>query len=304
MSLRDLDERLVPAMAAWLDRLLDRLPTPPEPAGPAPLIVRLRRVDDRWTRRGPLAAIREVPQLGAVAVMALVFAGATVVEVRTVHTRERNGATPTASAPADPGADTGHLGPQIGDKVLLYRAAARDNLNRLAISQPDGVVIAVISFSSYRTLAETRDLLGPIPVKRVFYRAPLPINQTSARSVAVEDLMRDGRKEFDRVAAVQRAAAAELTKVARTIQNDPVQRADQERDALIYSREAAILKGPCDCVFAVAVRTKLRLLVDLAGQPAVRVIDASRPGAKIEDFDLSGLLPEEKVTVTGGNQAG
>jgi hypothetical protein len=303
MNLRDLDERLVPAMAEWLDRVLKRLPTPPEPAGPAPLIVRLRRVDDRWTRRGPLALIRDVPQLGAVVVFALLLTGAAVVKTRHQPRAAANGA-PAPGASADPGVDNGVLGPQIGAKVPLYIAESRNKLVLIAAGHPDGVVMAVISFRTYQTPAQAAELLGPIPVKRVFYRPTLPLNQAQARSVAVEDLVRDSRKEFTRVATGLTRDAAELRKVAATIQNDPVFKADHERDALIYSREAAILAGPCDCVFAVVVRTKLRLLLDLIGRPTVRVIEPSRPGARIEDFDYSGLLPEEKVTVTGGNQAG
>ncbi|MDQ1712918.1 MAG: hypothetical protein QOE45_2368 [Frankiaceae bacterium] len=304
MNLRDLDERLVPALARWLDRVLSKLPSPPEPTGPAPLIVRLRRVDDRWTRRGPLALLRDVPQLGAVALAALVLGGAVTVASRT-HPPPAAQGTQAPGATIDPGAEADHLGPQIGDKVPAYLRTSRAKLLQIGAGQPDGVVVAVVSFASYRTPAQARDLLGPIPVKRVFYRAaPLPLNQTTARSVAVADIVRDSRKEFARIAGVQSREAAELRKVAATIQNDPVQKADQERDALLYSREAAVLTGPCACVFAVVVRTKLRLLLDLLAQPAVRAIDPSRPGAKIEDFDYSGLLPEEKVTVTGGNQAG
>jgi hypothetical protein len=305
MNLRDLDERLVPAMAEWLDRVVKRLPTPPEPSGPAPLIVRLRRVDDRWTRRGPLALIRDVPQVGAVVVFALLLAGAATVKLRHDPRAAANGGpVPSASASADPEEDDGILGPQIGEKVPLYLAESRQKLERIGAGQPDGVVMAVISFRTYQTPVQAAELLGPIPVKRVFYRPALPLNQVQAASVAVEDLVRDSRKAFTRVAAQLARDAAELRKVAATIENDPAQKAEHERDAVISSRQAAILRGPCDCVFAVVVRTKLRLLLDLVGNPAVRVIEPSVPGAKPEDFDYFGLLPEEKVTVTAGNQAG
>jgi hypothetical protein len=292
-------------MAEWLDRVLKKVPTPPEPSGPAPLIVRLRRVDDRWTRRGPLALVRDVPQVGAIVVFALLLAGAATVKFRHDPRAAANaGPGPSASQSADPGVDDGVLGPQIGEKVPLYLAEARDKLARIGAGQPDGVVMAVISFRTYQTPAQAAELLGPIPVKRVFYRAPLPLTQTDARSVGVEDLVRDTRKELDRVAAAQAREAANLRQQAATIENDPAQKTEQESDARIYANEAALLRGPCDCVFAVVVRTKLRLLLDLVGRPAVRAIEPSRPGAKLEDFDYFGLLPEEKVTVTGGNQDG
>jgi hypothetical protein len=304
MNLRDIDDRLVPAMAEWLDRVLKKLPTPPEPAGPAPLIVRLRRVDDRWTRRGPLALIRDVPQVGAVVVLALLLAGAATVKLRHDPKAAANGPAASASRSADPEVDDGVLGPQIGEKVPLYLAEARDKLVRIGAGNPDGVVMAVISFRTYQTPAQAAEMLGTIPVKRVFYRAPLPLTQAQARSVGVENMVRDTRKELNRVAAEQAREAANLRQQAATIENDPAQKSEQERDARNYANEAALLRGPCDCVFAVVVRTKLRLLFDLVGRPAVRVIEPSRPGAQLEDYDYFGLLPEEKVTVTGGNQAG
>jgi hypothetical protein len=292
-------------MAEWVDRLVSRLPSPPEPDGPAPLIVRLRRVDDRWTRRGPLALVREVPQLGAVLVALLVLGGAITVKSRTHPTPAGANGGPSAAATPDLTADDGSLGPHLGDKVPLYLSAARDRLNRLAVGQPDGVVIAVVSFRHYHTPTEVRDLLGPIPVKRVFYRAAaLPLKDTVPSSVAVDDIVADSAREFARVATVRLRESAALSKQAATITNDPAEKASEERDATLYAREAAILKGPCDCVYAVAVRTKLRLLAEiLLDQPFVRCIDPGRPGGKIEDYDLTALLPDEKTIVTGGNQA-
>ena len=91
MNLRDLDERYVPPLAVAARRFVDRLrgaaatvrrftERRPEtlPARDADLPVyagvagRLRRLDDRFTRHGPLARLREQPLVGGLLVAALV----------------------------------------------------------------------------------------------------------------------------------------------------------------------------------------------------------------------------------------
>jgi hypothetical protein len=299
--LRDLDEKYVPELAARLERLVDRLP---EPSGPAPLIVRLRRVDDRWTGRGPLALLRDVPQLGAVVIAALVFANAVTISRRVHPHHAAADSGPTSSASPDPGdPDDGHLGPMLGDKVPLYIRTATDHLLRTAAGSPDGQVVAVISTRSYRTPEQMAALLPGMEVLRVFFRAPLKLPNGEVHDVAVHDLVTDTRKAISRAGASRQAEADELLRVAATIQNDPAQKADQEKDAKIYQAEARLLHGGCDCVFAVVVRARLRVLADLLSSPNVRVIDAGSPSGGPGDYEFTALLPEEKITATGGNQA-
>lgn len=300
--LKDIDEKYVPRMAAALDRVARLFPKAPEPTGPLPVILRLRRVDDRWTAAGPLALLREVPQLGAVAIAALVFTGGVTLRAR-MEPQNQDPAAEQSQAPDTPSpTDDGIIGPQIGDKVPAYIKQAKERLAKLGPREPDGTVVAVISFTSYRTPEQARDLVGTLQVREVFYRAPLTLPQGIVRSTPVEDVVADSKKQFRRVAALREAEAAELLKVAATIENDPVQKRDQEKDAGIFTAEATLLKGPCACVFGVVVRARLRLLVDLAGQPGVRVIDVSDVDAKLEALSTSALLPEESSVVTGGNQ--
>jgi hypothetical protein len=304
MRLRDLDDRYLPDLARRLDALVSRLPSPPEPSGPAPLVVRLRRVDDRWTRRGPLALLRDVPQLGAVAIAAVLL-------VNGVTLGQRLNPPPKAAPPAavrtgspEPGdPDDGHLGPEIGDKVPLYLATAKNNLVQEANGSPDGQAVAVVSLTTYRTPEQVRDLVRGTEVLRVFFRAPLRLPAGAVHSVVVGDLVTDTRKAIARAGAERAAQAAELLKVAKTIENDPAQKADQEKDAKIYQRESELLRGGCACVYAVAVRARLRVLADLLNQPTVRVVDAGARDVGPGDYEYSALLPEEKVVVTAGNQA-
>jgi hypothetical protein len=307
VRLRDLDERFLPDLARRLDDLLRRLPTPPEPAGPAPLVVRLRRVDDRWTRRGPLALLREVPQLGAVLLTLLLLVGAVTIRLRPHHhgSRTEAGQQPDESAapdPDDPGG--GHLGPQLGDDVATYVAAARARLASAAAGAPDGTALAVVSFKTYQTPEQAAALLGRLDPRRVFFRAPLALTIAGTHDAPVNDLAPDTHRAAVRVAAGLEAEAQELLRLNRTIADNDPQKPAQARDAANHLREAKLLRKPCACVYAVVVRTRLRLLTDLLAQPAVRVVDPSPANATADAFTFSGLLPEERKTVTGGNQAG
>jgi hypothetical protein len=293
---RDLDDRFLPTLARWADRVI---PKPPPPTGPLPVILRLRAVDDRWTADGPLALLREVPQLGAVAIAALVLASGITVASRSHPASRAEGTQQEADTC---GASGGRLGPQLGDSVPAYVDAARSRLQRAAACQPDGVAVGVVSFSRYVTVATAQQLVGPSTIRKVFYRVPLPLPQTDARSVAVgADVAADLYKEFERIARAQLAEANELLKVAATITNDPAQKKQNETDAAIYRREAAQLRAHCACVFAVVVESKLRVLDALGAIPGVRAVDAGR--GRLEAFDYTALLPDETVTATGGDQA-
>jgi hypothetical protein len=303
--LRDLDEKYVPRAAEALDRLVRKFPKGPEPAGPLPVILRLRRWDDRWTAAGPLATLREVPQLGAVVIGALVLTGSITVRLRTdAAERERR---PEASASPSPGTAAsaptdGPLGPQIGDNVRTYVSDTAKRLRALAPGTPDGMVVAVVSFSAYQTPEQVRDLVGPLQVRQIFFRAPVPLPQGLVHTAAVEDVVTDSKREFRQVARLRAAEARELRKVAATIENDPAQKSEHLKDAALADREVKVLRGRCACVYGVVVRARLRLLVDLLNLGDIRTIDVSAVNALIEDFTFTALLPEERRVVTGGNQ--
>jgi hypothetical protein len=303
MSLKDLDDRWLPELARRADALVRKIPKGGEPLGPAPVVERLRRVDDRWTATGPLALLREVPQLGAVAIGALVLANGIALRSR-VHPKPPVAAQQQQPTEAPETDEDGRLGPGVGDKVAIYVAESRAHLERVGSAQPDGAAVAVVMFSGYRTPAQVRDVVGPLQVRKIFFRVPLPLPQTIVQTSPVQDLVRDSKRAFARYAAIRKRQADELLRVAATIENDPAQKADQEKDAALALREVAVLKGTCRCVFAVVVRGRLRLLLDLLQVPGIRAIDSSGSGGMLEDFTFTALLPEEKSVVTGGNQSG
>lgn len=302
MNFRDLDDKYLPALAKRLDGLIHRIPDPlPEPTGPLPIVKRLRRVDDRWARRGPLALMRDVPQLGAVVVAALVLAGAATVNVRNDRA-ERLATRADGGEQAEDPEDETRLGPEINESVGAYIDGTEAKFRRIGTA-PDGMVVAVVSFRSYLTPEQVRDLAKTVQVRRIFYRAPLPIGQTTPQTTAVEDVVRDSRKDFARVAGVHAREGRELLRVAKTIDNDPAQKAEHEKDGKFQLKVAATLKGRCACIYGIVVRTKIKMLYDVRTLGNVRAVDVSRVGGEIDDYDYSALLPEEKVTVTGGSQA-
>ena len=304
--LRDLDEKYLPGLARRVDAFVARLPKPPEPSGPLPVIVRLRLWDDRYARRGALATLREVPQLGAVAIGILLLANGVTVRSRSGPEAERAnppGASPgTSVAPED-----GTLGPDLGEDVVSYISAARAKLTLLGAATPAGTAIAVVHLREYLTPAQAAELLGPVQARQVFFRvAPMPVGKTSVMNVEVEDLVKDTRAEFRRLADERTLEANRNLAFAATIEGDNpeevAQKKESEKDAAQWLAEAKILRIRCACIFAVVVRANLRLLLDMGRVGEVRAIEPSIPDAKIEDYEFTGLLPEDKKVATGGNR--
>lgn len=295
--LRRLDDRFVPALAAFFDRLI---PPAPEPSGPLPVIVRLRRWDDRYAGTGLLGFLREVPQMGAVALAALVFTSSVTVYSRTSRTEQAAREDGTGSY-ADDGPLDGELGPDIGTSVDGYLDETKERLRRVAAAEPDAMAVAVVMLNEYRTPEQVRDLLGPVQARVVFYKPPTP--EGVVRQIPVEDLVGDTRADMTRYAADSAAEAKELARVGATIEGDPAGKRQHLADAKAYAAEAKVLRGPCECVFAVVVRAQVRMLADALNLGGVRTIEVSGLGARIERFTLfTALLPDEKVTVTGGNE--
>lgn len=305
MSFKDLDDKYVPRIATVLDRVAKLLPTAPEPTGPLPVIVRLRRLDDRLATRGPLALLREVPQLGAVLIGMLVLVSAITVRARTDTTEpaRQDTADDGSVEPSPDQPDDGTLGPAIGDAVAAYVATTKARLRRVAPAQPDGTVMAVVMFTEYLTPEEVRDLVGMLQVRQVLYRAgAIALPNGTPRVADVQDPVADAREAFESVAAELVKDARDNRQVAETTENDPEFKRDYERDAELWEREARVLRGTCACVYGAVVRGRLRLLVDLLNLPRVRTIDVSAVDALFEDLTYTALLPEERKTVTGGNQ--
>lgn len=304
MKLDELDDRLVPRLAVRLrafvdsagerrDRLTRRVRTAvarllePSPGSP------LRALDDRYASRGPLALLRDVPQLGLLLVAAVFLAGSGVALERAGDQR-RSGAQRAAVEPDIPSA----LGPAPGTKVATYIAATRQRAVLISTSSPDGKYIALVSFSRYLTAQQAQALLGDLEVTKVLAHVPLPaaevlpipIASTVVEDVGVTFAAVSKRKVRDRREFVNLAAS--ITGQSKEEQQFKAFYLEAAATAL---KEARAYGRNCACLFAALVRGKARDLAALPALPGVRAVDI---GAGNDDtIQLRPLLPEQKVTV-------
>lgn len=301
--LRRLDERFVPRLARFFNELI---PPAPEPTGPLPVILRLRRVDDRFTQRGPLALIREIPQFGALLIAAIVLASGVTAGIRNADRQAREGTTEQGEAPA--GDSRTAIGPQIGDAVPEYIGETQRRLGAAFVGEPDAQVVAVVQLDAYRTAKQVDALLGGrARVRRLFYRIPVPLPATSPDELEVQkDFVGESSGVFRRIIASHQEEIRNLTSMIATNDHDPVQKKEDESRLADFKRQVAALDGgDCACIYGVLVETRLQVLVDLSDRLGIRAIDISVPKAAVEDYqNYTALLPEEKVTVTAGNQEG
>jgi hypothetical protein len=142
VKLDDLDERLVPGLAGRLRRFVDtagerwqragasmrrRAAALADPAPTAPL----RRLDDRFAAHGPLALLRDVPQLGLLLVAAVFLAGSGVALERS---GSKSRAVQTQAASVAPTT----LGPAPGTSIAAYIAATRKRAVAVSKMSPAG----------------------------------------------------------------------------------------------------------------------------------------------------------------------
>ena len=312
--LREVDDRLVPRVAAKLGTGVDaagerrrRARARVRSAGGALFEDRgpLRRLDDRYASSGPLALLRDVPQLGLLLVAAVFVTGAGVAlarsggEQRTVSTQRQI----DASAPAA-------LGPDVGTSVDAYVAQARKRAAVVSQGSPDGVYTAFVSFSTYLTPTRARLALGELQVDKVILHAHLPT--ADVLPVSVTQMVPDIRKISEDVVRRKTQDATEFEKLARSITPKSKEEKQFQTFYLEAARqarqEAAAYKGDCTCVIGALVRGQARELAALPAISGIRVVELG--GRKDDDaLLLRPLAPEQTgivkkiATPTGGNGA-
>ena len=305
MNLRDLDARLVPRFALALRQSLDgaaarraaarslvrswwrQLTGPAAPGRRGPL----RRLDDRYASSGPLALVRDVPQLGALLVAAVFLAGTTA--ALALHDGDgESGATDERTVPRT-------LGPDVGTQVDAYVGASTARLADLSRESPDADHVALVSLERYLTPEQLQTLVGEVEVQRVYLRAPLP-DVAAPEVVPVEtppaSLLLTVREVYERIAVRRAEDQRELLALARSITPDTSDesefRAFYEEQAAAAGREAAAYRANCACVMAAVVRAPVRELVELKEMADIRAVQAARTGADLDDLDVRPLLPE------------
>ncbi|GAC1443959.1 MAG: hypothetical protein NVSMB55_19050 [Mycobacteriales bacterium] len=254
----------------------------------------LRRLDERFAVRGPLALLRDVPQLGLLVVAAVFLTGSGVA-------LERSG-SPDRATSAGNAAQASFptiLGPFPGTKIAAYLGATRMRAVLVSQAAPDRTYTALASFSRYLTADQTRLLLGDLEVLKVLAHVnlpgaevlPIPVSSSLVADVDVTFAAVSKRKERDR---------KEFVNLAATITGDT----KQERQFKAFYVDAARTSGleaqaygqSCPCVFAALVRGKARDLAALPALSGVRAVDIG--DATGDTLQLQPLLPEQTVTVT------
>lgn len=303
--LRTADERWVPRLAVRLRTFVDDAAerrdrsraavrglavkvTDPSASGP------LSRLDDRLATRGPLALLRDVPQLGVLLVAAVFLAGSGVALERSGS--ERRAADARARAVADIPTT---LGPAPGTSVAAYLLATRKRAVMISQQSPDGLYTALVSFNSYLTPSQAKLLLGELEVHKVIAHAhingaevvPIPVTTDFTQDVSTMFEAIAKRKLRDRKEFVSLG-----TSITGTTKEDLQFKAFYADAARTAAREAAAYGRDCACLVGALVRGKARELAALPSLAGIRAVDIG--GGDDDTLQLQPLLPEQTKTVT------
>lgn len=296
-ALRRLDERVVPRLARALRCLLDGVGERRRRAGRALVTPAhrgpLRRLDDRFASAGPLALLRDVPQLGVLLVAAVVLTGAGVALARnspgSIAQRER--AAAERALPLD-------LGAPVGADVDAHLSSARARVVALSDRTPDEPFLALVSLRDELTPAQSAQLVAGsrLQVRRAYVRAPVG---GSAEVLLVEtpgEVRRDLTALFAATATRRAAEQRELLALAASITggsgSERTSRQRDEADARTRGQEAAAYRTTCGCVLALVVEGAARDLAELLALPAVRGLEVARRGAELSALQVDPLPPE------------
>lgn len=320
---RELDERWVPTAAAAVARAVERLrSTTGRVAGagsraaaaaraasaPEPV----RRLDARYAQRGPLAVVRDVPQVGFVVIAGVFFAASAVAFDLTGddEVRARQQAVERATESAQPLS----LGPRKGVFVEEYLTVTKAQAVALSRQSPDRRFLALVSLRRALTVDEAESVAGELDVEQVLLRARVA-GAPEVVTVPVED---------DDLSDVLRARYAQLVRKKREDQREfaglassinPTTEEEQDFKAFYVDaaatagRESAAYRAGCACVIAFVVRAQAKRLAELPALAAVRGVEVAPLGAQLRLLTVLPLLPEvtgrvpELPGAPGGNGA-
>lgn len=293
--LQDLDHRVLPTAARSLRAALDRgerLRTRAA-AGACAAARRGTGVDDRLTRSGPLALLRDVPQIGLLVVAAVFLAGTAAAVYLDAEDVPRT--ITTATGPEPPLGRT-QLGLPDGDPVDPYVARSRGIVEQLAERRPDGRYLALVSLTRHTPAADVPALLGSTDPLRVYLAAPavpraetveVPLSGTTAEAVLPALCTATAARKSD--------DARELRSLAETIEvrtpEEQAQRDDFLAEADRAVAEAAAYTGECATAYAVVVEGEAAELAALLDRDGVRAVEVAPAGARLADVDVDPLRP-------------
>ncbi|MCW2778444.1 MAG: hypothetical protein JWN17_2169 [Frankiales bacterium] len=307
-GLRDLDDRLVPRLAARVRRAVDAVRGHRSDLGerarsvvaPVPTASRpgpLRRLDDRFAQRGPLGVVRDVPQVGLVVIAAVFFAGAGVALARGGEDGPGRASSNTVASPA-----SRVLGPAVGASVPDYVAQAKAHAVELSRQRPGVLHVALVSLTAYGKPDDVRRLLAGLEVQRAYLRVPSD-QPTEVLPAPVQDLAGDLKLLYTAKAGQKAKDQVEFLSLARSIvPENPEQRRFKEfyeQAARLSGLEATAYRTGCACLFAVVVRGRASDLTQLTAYPGIRAVELAPGGVPLEQLRVQPLDPAD-TTVVGG----
>ena len=303
-GLRDLDDRVVPRLATWLRTRVDAARTRPspssssgDPSGPeASARGFLRRLDDRYASSGPLALLREVPQVGLAVAAALFLTGAGVAVARGGGGDSVDRGAQTAQARTA-------LGPAAGTAVPDYVARVGERAVALSAEAPDDVHVGLVSLTRYVQPEELASLLDGLEVRRAYLAVP-STDPGEVLAADVQDVVGDLRGLYAATAARRAEDREEFIRTSRgivaTTPAEIASRDSYELAARVAGREAAAYRAGRPCVFAAVVEGPARVLAALPAFDGVRAVELAPAGTGLSELRVRPLPPEQTGTVTTG----
>lgn len=299
----DLDDKYVPLAAAGVAALADKL---------AVRLARvtgffrglggasLRTLDDRYAASGPLALMRDVPQVGFVLIAAVFLAGAgtavTRENARDRAARQQAGPGPSPGTSQAPPADSA-LGPEVGETTVGYEANAARSLTEAAAGSPHSTRMALVSLDRYLTPTQVSALVQGAEVRRVFLRAKAAGKEAAQIPVDIKaDLLGELRTAYTATARgrleAQKSYQGYVDSLVVTTQDEQAFKDLYAAFARSTGIEAREYQRGCACLYALVVEAPAAQLQALRSRPGVRAVEVAGAGLELRELQVLPLLPE------------
>ena len=313
-DLRSIDKAIVPRLAAVVHRfrrgVRDVGPTIVRGGGgPRRMTARL---DQRYARRGALALVRDVPQVGLAAITLLLIAAAVTVAARTGDSSDDTAGG--LDLPAVSGAAAQTVGPFVGEFISGYLTDSRADLFARAQQSPKEQTFAIADFEKAISPAQAAKAVPGVEVRQIFLRVTgagatqlFPSTNVDfvggilKQPLEVSGLPDGARTVYNRVAAalLQQAKDSEqfvasINQLPSPTSDDLEQKATQSLDARRFRAYAAAFRAQCACIYAVVIRGEAQTLANIVNSGTVRVIDPALTGFPYERLKWVPLAPEVK----------
>lgn len=297
MSLRDLDDRVLPGAASRLRRSAETLERSRGRAEEVVRGLRPQALDARFADAAIVARLRDRPVLAGLAALALLLSGLGAAAV--LRPEGDGSVVPGQVAVTDSGgrARASLLGPGVGVRTDSYERAATQGLVTAVQADPMSPRVALVSLADYRTPAEVGALLAGFEVARVFLRAraagkaaaTLPVDVKGDLLLALERAYADTARNR---AAAHRSYQGYVDILTGTSKQDEAFRALYAAFAKASRIEAREYGHDCACVFGLLVTASPAQLLTLRARPGVRVVQVAGAGLTAAFVQVQPLLPE------------